>query len=146
MVLSNIGACRLAGGNLREAGRIQAQALALRVELGQPVAMERSIRELGFVAAASNRLDVAATLLGNAEALRMEFGTPIVGSDEADYRRWLERHQFERWWTSGEQMPVDEACELALSLADELTLTTAAAISLPDSALQGSEPPSLPVG
>lgn len=43
-------------------------------------------------------------------------------------------------------MPVDEACELALSLADELTLTTAAAISLPDSALQGSEPPSLPVG
>lgn len=115
--------------------------------------MERSIRELGFVAAASNRLDVAATLLGNAEALRMEFGTPIVGSDEADHRRWLERvetglerHQFERWWTSGEQMPVDEACELALSLADELTLTTAAAISLPDSALQGSEPPSLPVG
>jgi hypothetical protein len=80
-----------------------------------------SLRALGALAAAADRLERAAWLLGASEALRARVGGTVLPWDRAEFERTIARlrsglgpEAFRREWEAGRQCTVAEAVGLLL--------------------------------
>jgi hypothetical protein len=114
-------------GELETAALHQREALVLwhRMEHFDGIAV--SLRALGAIAAAADRLDQAACLLGASEAFRERVGGIVPPWHRGEYDRVVERlrsglsiEAFRRTWEAGRQYTVAEVVGLVHETTDML--------------------------
>jgi predicted ATPase/class 3 adenylate cyclase/Tfp pilus assembly protein PilF len=116
MVLGNLASMAWNEGDRSRAAVLQREALPLRRALRDVLALANSLANGAEFAAVGGRPEVAARLLGAAEALRLRGGVTIdpFNLDDPDALKARVRDQlgepaFAAAWTEGESLPLDQA-------------------------------------
>ena len=116
MVLGNLASMAWNEGDWSRAAVLQREALPLRRALRDVLALANSLANGAEFAAVGGRPEVAARLLGAAEALRLRGGVTIdpFNLDDPDALKARVRDQlgepaFAAAWTEGESLPLDQA-------------------------------------
>ncbi len=121
MVLHGLAMARLGVGELDEAAGHFREAVELLRGDGEPYFITRCIEGLAIVRVHQGRADAASRLFGAAEAIRATIEAPLLGFEEARYRRTveilvplLESQKRAEAWAQGRAMTLDEAIGYAL--------------------------------
>ena len=116
MVLGNLASIAWNEGDRSRAAVLQREALPLRRALRDVLALANSLANGAEFAAVGGRPEVAARLLGAAEALRLRGGVTIdpFNLDDPDaliarVREQLGEPAFAAAWAQGESLPLDQA-------------------------------------
>jgi hypothetical protein len=116
MVLGNLASMAWNEGDRSRAAVLQREALPLRRALRDVLALANSLANGAEFAAVGGRPEVAARLLGAAEALRVRGGVTIdpFNLDDpqtliARVRDQLGEASFAAAWAQGESLPLDQA-------------------------------------
>ena len=116
MVLGNLASIAWNEGDRSRAAVLQREALPLRRALWDVLALANSLANGAEFAAVGGRPEVAARLLGAAEALRLRGGVTIdpFNLDDPDaliarVREQLGEPAFAAAWAQGESLPLDQA-------------------------------------
>jgi tetratricopeptide (TPR) repeat protein len=116
MVLGNLASIAWNEGDRSRAAALQREALPLRRALWDVLALANSLANGAEFAAVGGRPEVAARLLGAAEALRVRGGVTIdpfnLGDPQAlmgRVREQLGEPAFAAAWAQGESLPLDQA-------------------------------------
>jgi predicted ATPase/class 3 adenylate cyclase len=90
-------------------------------DVGQLGGVAHQLECFGFLALAGNRNERALKLFGAADALREKVGSPMTSEEQTYFeeqiralRQKLEAGQFDRIWTNGRALTMEQALELAL--------------------------------
>ncbi len=109
-------------GDLEGARACFAESLRLRLESGERRGVAVTLTNLAYVEQAARRPEVAARLLGAAEALREALGVPILPGRRREYdelvaavRAALEAAAFQSAWAQGRALTLEQAAALALA-------------------------------
>jgi predicted ATPase len=133
MVLGILASIAWDEGDRPRAAALQREALPLRRALWDVLALASSLTNGAEFAAAGGRPEVAARLLGAAEALRLRGGVAVdpFNRDDphalvAQVRKELGEPAFAAAWAQGEGLPLDQAiadadAELAVAAGDHVT-------------------------
>jgi tetratricopeptide (TPR) repeat protein len=118
--LMNLGEARMERGELESAAALCRESLALCIEVGSRWDVTDILEELGPIAHLAGDSVLGAQLIGAAEALREDLGTPLPESEQpivakrvAGIRDALGPARFEREAEVGRQMGFDAAVALA---------------------------------
>lgn len=121
--LGNLAHTAMHLGRLDEALERQLECLRLVHEIGDPDGSAESLERLAMLANARGDPHRAARLLGLAAVLRSQAGTTPPPFERAEIERVLEttreqldEPEFDADWRAGQELTVEEAIELALSL------------------------------
>jgi tetratricopeptide (TPR) repeat protein len=116
MVLGNLASIAWNEGDRSRAAVLQREALPLRRALWDVLALANSLANGAEFAAVSARPEVAARLLGAAEALRLRGGVTVDPFNLGDphalmarVREQLGEPAFAAAWAEGESLPLDQA-------------------------------------
>jgi tetratricopeptide (TPR) repeat protein len=114
--LNNLAVVAQERGDLHRAAALRQEALGLWRALRDPGGLVWSVWDGASLAGAAGRAELAARLLGAAEALRERAGTPLKGIDQAEYagdlaaaRRGLSEAAFAAAWAAGRALPLEDA-------------------------------------
>jgi hypothetical protein len=128
MVLGNLASMAWNEGDRSRAAVLQREALPLRHALWDVLALANSLANGAEFAAVGGRPEVAARLLGAAEALRLRGGVTIdpFNLDDPDELKARVREQlgapaFAAAWAQGENLPLDQAIADADAVLAEAT-------------------------
>ena len=122
MESSNLSVVERQLGNLARAEQLAREALQIEEQRGDQWAIPYSLNGLAAVAVETGEFERAATLLGAATALQDQQGNAWPPDEAPHFQRSraaaaeaLDRHQFERAWSVGQQMPSAHAVRYALA-------------------------------
>jgi predicted ATPase len=106
-------------GDQSRARELAAECLSLYHELGHKGGMAMLLESCAIIAAIEGAGEVAARLLGAADALREAINSPRPPSYSPIYDTYVSSlpGAFPAAWTQGQAMPLDEAIALALTIA-----------------------------
>lgn len=117
-ILDNMGHAAFSQGQFDIANEYIRRSMEASIVLGDERGIAMCLEKLGGIALAQERPELAARLLGSAEALREARNTPIEGMDSADYQRvvaqlrdQLPAEQLEAHWNAGRDAPLSEIIE-----------------------------------
>ncbi|MBZ0282644.1 MAG: helix-turn-helix domain-containing protein [Anaerolineae bacterium] len=120
-ILDNIGHTAYSQGRYDMADAHIRRSMEASIALGDERGIAMCLEKLGGIAIARKQLELAARLLGAAEALRETKNTPIEGMDAADYQQFVEQlHQqlaadvLEVVWNEGRSLPLSQIIDQAL--------------------------------
>lgn len=112
-ILDNIGHTAYSQGEYEMAYDHIRRSLEASIALEDERGIAMCLEKLGGIAIAREQLEIAARLLGAAEALRKSKNTPIEGMDIADYQRFVEQLKqrlssdlFASEWDEGSRLPL----------------------------------------
>ena len=121
LCLGNLGFVALNSNEHGEAQALFEEGLRLASKLGAKQAIASCLLGLSATAAREGSAERAATLLGAAEALREEIGSPLPPPERVDYehvmllvRETLSAAQIEEVWARGRQLDISQATVYAL--------------------------------
>ena len=120
--LNTLGSIALYESDAAEAGNLYRESLAIRRALGDKLGIAECLEGLAGCAAAQGQITRSVRLFGAAEALREAIGAPMPPCDRAVYdrnlsmaRAGLDESSFAAGWTSGREMPLEQAVEYAVT-------------------------------
>ncbi|MDR7418324.1 MAG: adenylate/guanylate cyclase domain-containing protein [Armatimonadota bacterium] len=109
-------------GEYGRAEDLYAESLRRAAGRGERLGVARGLQGLAMVAARTDRLQRAATLLGADEALRATMGVPVPESEREEYGRLLDTVRaglgtevFDAAWAEGQRLGWERATEYALA-------------------------------
>ncbi|MEP6753979.1 MAG: tetratricopeptide repeat protein [Chthonomonadales bacterium] len=119
--LGNMGIAAECLGDFKAAQQYQIESLNLRVAANDMHGILLSLENLGYLSARLGDANLAATLLGKAEAMRESLGSPLPTSDVTEYTDVVtlvrskigNSDEFDRLWSVGREMNIDSVIELA---------------------------------
>lgn len=121
MVLNDMGDVARAQKNFAAARGCYGEALQLCLQTGEKRRAAFLLESLAAVLSRSNGDLRAAKLLGSADALRQQIGTPLYDAERTDYdalmqhlRAVLSEAEFENAWAQGKALVLEDAIALAL--------------------------------
>ncbi len=121
VALCNLGFVAFHQGDYNRAAALHRESLGMYLELGNESGIADCLAGQARVAAAREQAELAARLLGAAEALRKAKGMPLPPSDRADYERdvaatraHLSADAFAASWAHGQTMSLEEAIREAM--------------------------------
>jgi non-specific serine/threonine protein kinase len=122
--IAGLGSVALRAGNPTQARAFQKESLEIRRELGERRGIAASLEALGALAAAEAQPERAGKLFGAAETLREEIRAPLSPAEREELdigslRETLGEDAFAESWSSGRDLPMDQAVEYALSREHE---------------------------
>ena len=99
----------------------------MRRDLGDRLSMAHSLDSIAATASRAGFAEAGARLFGASERLREELGAPIPASERIRYETGLAMTRsavgdeaYERAWTAGRALSLDEAVSEALDIAHEI--------------------------
>jgi hypothetical protein len=120
-----LGRLARARDDLGEAQSHHREALQAFVEMGHKLAAVEAMESLAGLAARTDRFEKAVCLFGAVEAIREAIGSVRFASEESSYqadlalaRTGLADEAFDRAWSTGRAMSLDEAAAFALTGPD----------------------------
>ncbi len=120
--LQNLARLRLWRRDYEQAATLLRESIGIARETGDQATTAYCLERFAELAAAEERFDRAARLFGAADALREASGLPLSTADVASLepvldaaRAQLDESTWERVWTAGRDMPLEQAIEYALS-------------------------------
>lgn len=120
-VYAELAYIELHAGCLPEAGQLFRQCVAVWQEFGQRAEIARVLEGIAYIARAQNQPRRAAQLLGAAEALREQIGTPLRDFERIEYDAavaWLhaqlDETTYHARWSEGRAMGMDQAIAYVL--------------------------------
>jgi tetratricopeptide (TPR) repeat protein len=118
-VLDNIGHTAYSQQRYDQARTYFQRSLQASMDLGDERGMAMGIEKIGGLYAAEGHAEIAAQLLGAADALRTRRNSPVEGMDVADYQEFvqltrdqLDEASFDAAWQTGQAMPLADVLDL----------------------------------
>ena len=122
IVQSELAHLSRVSGDLASASAAYQQTLRSWKDIGNRPAIANQLECMAFIARAQGQLIGAARLLGAAEALREQVGTPMAFYERAEYAQEVSALQaqmdaaaFALEWAHGRALPMDDAIQYALN-------------------------------
>jgi predicted ATPase/class 3 adenylate cyclase len=131
-ILDSRGALAEAQGELGLAADLYREALVSAQEIDNPIVVAMILNALAAVAASRGQPAGAARIMGAASALREAIGVPMTTTDDeariagtvSAARELLGEVAFATAWEEGRAQPLEQAVTEALSLGNELAMST----------------------
>jgi predicted ATPase/class 3 adenylate cyclase len=124
--LAGLGRVSARRGDNRTAWARQTESLKLRRQLGEVPPLVPSLDNFAEMAHGQQQFHRAAQLLGAAQAIRQEYGTPLIPLEQAEQagqvsaaRDALGEEAFALAFAAGQAMTLDDALDYALTDADK---------------------------
>jgi tetratricopeptide (TPR) repeat protein len=122
--LTALGAIASDQGDFDRAAAAIQEGLAFARDVGDRRGLAMAMEELAFVASSRQEPELAARLVGAAQALREAIGAPVPPADQPRYDRsvtavhaQLREDAFDEGWESGRLLSLEEAVTEALAVA-----------------------------
>jgi predicted ATPase/DNA-binding XRE family transcriptional regulator len=122
-ILDNIGLTAYSQGRYDRARDYFQRSLQASIDLSDERGIAVCIEKFAGLSAVEGQAELAARLLGAADALRARKNAPIEGMDEADYQQFVQltREQlddttFAGAWNTGQRLPLSQVIDLLGSL------------------------------
>jgi tetratricopeptide (TPR) repeat protein len=113
-------------GHHQQALELYRETIVGFYEVGQLGAVAHQLECFGFLAMASDQFERALKLFAAADALREKVASPMTSEEQAYFdeqikilRQKIDAGQFDRVWTSGRALTMEQALELALEANSE---------------------------
>jgi predicted ATPase/class 3 adenylate cyclase len=129
--LGNLASIVAQTGDLARAAQLDREALEIRREMGDSISIAYSLESIGGTAARAGHWADAMRLFSAANHLRDEIAAPLPAAELESYefgvglcRDGLSSEAFDRAWTEGQGLSLEDAMALAQRVATELAAVT----------------------
>jgi tetratricopeptide (TPR) repeat protein len=125
--LGNLASVVAQTGDLARAAQLDSEALEIRRDLGDSISIAYSLESIGGTAARAGHWADAMRLFAAANHLREEIAAPLPAAELEAYefgvglcRDGLSSEAYDRAWTEGHGLPLEDAMALAQRVATEI--------------------------
>jgi non-specific serine/threonine protein kinase len=125
--LGNLAGLVAPTGDVARAAALDAEALEIRRDLGDRLSIAHSLDSIAATASRAGFPEIGARLYGASERLREDLGAPIPPSERDRYETGLAMTRsavgdeaYERAWSAGRALSLDDAVAQALHIARQI--------------------------